>query len=95
MNGLTKVHNLNNTTDRIPPKGYATWRDWWEDRKGRKFDTCSCSDCTSAAEVGAHVQKHISTDRKWYIVPLCRRCNTKNSSESFYVRDYDLEPINK
>lgn len=92
---MAKVHNLNNTTDRKPPKGYATWREWWEDKKGRKFSTCSCYSCTSSAEVGAHVQKHGSSDRKWYIVPLCRGCNGMSSDETFYVRDNDLEPINK
>lgn len=92
---MTEVHNLNNTSDRMPPNGYATWKDWWEAKKGRKFGTCSCLGCTSFAEVGAHVQKRNSTDRKWYIIPLCRKCNTKSSSESFYVRDCDLEPIIK
>ena len=92
---IVKVHNLNNTSDRNPPKGYASWKAWWEDKKGRKFGRCSCIVCKSSAEVGAHVQKKDSTDKKWYIVPLCFECNKKPSTESFYVFESDLEVINK
>ena len=54
---MTKVKNLNGTDDNKVPSGYKSWKDWWETKKKRKFGTCSCGDCSSDAEVGAHVQK--------------------------------------
>lgn len=92
---MVEVHNLNNTADRQPPKGYDTWRQWWEAKKKHKFGTCSCYDCANSAIVGAHVQKHSSSDRKWYIVPLCRECNGKKGEVIFRVREKDLEAINQ
>ena len=35
-----------------------------------------------------------SSDRKWYIVPLCRACNKKGKEEVFEVRDNDLVAVN-
>jgi len=90
---MTKVKNLNGTSGRLPA-GYASWKEWWEAQTGRKFSSCSCSGCSAAAVVGAHVQKSGVSDMRWYIVPLCRSCNGKPSSEVFEVRDYDLVPVN-
>ena len=72
-----------------------TWKEFWEDETGRKFGMCSCKDCTSRAEVGAHVQKSDSTDHKWYIVPLCKADNNKASWEHFEVKTADLVPVNE
>ena len=94
---MTKIKNLNGTgAERYkdPPKGYSSWKSWWEAQAGRSFSTCSCSGCTSKAAVGAHVQKSGSADKKWYIVPLCSACNHKSSDEVFEVRDADLVAIN-
>ena len=52
-----EVHNLNGTSDNEPPKSFALWKDWWEEKKGEQFDQCSNRDCKNDAEVGAHVQK--------------------------------------
>ena len=30
---MIKVHNLNGTTDNKPPRGYESWKEWWEERK--------------------------------------------------------------
>ncbi len=90
---MARVHNLNGTSDRRPPSGYSSWKAWWEARKGRKFSLCSCSICVDPATVGAHVQKHGVADRKWYIVPLCDKCNQKPGTEVFSVSDGDLEAI--
>lgn len=91
---MTLVKNLNKTKDRTPPKGYNSWKEWWEDQKSREFSTCSCENCTADAEVGAHVQKSGVSDMKWYIVPLCKPCNNKSSDDIFKVRDNDLAAIN-
>jgi len=58
-NRKAEVHNLNGTSDNRPPKGYHSWRRWWEDKSGRNFGSCSCYECESGdpAEFGAHVQK--------------------------------------
>lgn len=90
---MTLVHNLNGTSDREPPNGYGSWKAWWEARKKRKCGDCSCYKCSSTATVGAHVQKHGVADRKWYIVPLCSKCNQRSSPDVFHVRDGDLEAI--
>jgi len=90
---MVLVHNLNGTSDNLPPKGYSSWKEWWEEKKGRKFSTCSRSGCATSAEVGAHVQK-VYGGNAWYIVPLCRSCNGKSSTEKFEVRENDLQPVN-
>lgn len=90
---MALVKNLNGTSDNNPPAGYVSWREWWEVKKGRKFSTCSRSDCSKSAEVGAHVQK-VGPSNKWYIVPLCKGCNNEKKDLVFEVRDEDLEPIN-
>ena len=92
---MIKVKNLNGTSDNAPPAGYSSWKQWWEEKKGRKFGTCSCGDCNSSAEVGAHVQKAYSTDLKWYIVPLRTGCNVGKKNVIFEVRENDLEPVNQ
>ena len=89
---MTKVKNLNGTTNNTPPRGYTTWRAWWEEKKNRKFSDCSLSGCSTGAVVGAHVQK-VYGGNEWYIVPLCRGCNNRSSSERFEVRDADLQAV--
>ena len=65
-----------------------------EANKGKKFGTCSCSDCIKSTTVGAHMQKVNSSDKSWYIVPLCISCNIKLKSMTFEVRKYDLVAVN-
>jgi hypothetical protein len=94
-NNMTEVKNLNNTSNekhKYPPRGYASWKAFWEDKSGKTFDDCSCSDCNNRAAHGGHVQK-VEGDDKWYIVPLCERCNNRSSDDSFYVRTSDLVPL--
>ncbi len=92
---MTKVKNLNGTSDNdSSSKGYPTWKAFWEAKTGRKFGDCSCKGCTASAAVGAHVQKADSSDRKWYIVPLCGACNHKDKEAVFEVRDNDLVAVN-
>lgn len=92
---MVKVKNLNGTSDNNPPSPYLTWKEWWEDKKGRKVGICSCEGCLNRAEVGAHVQKANVSDRKWYIVPLCTRCNVSKKNVEFSVNENDLEPVNQ
>ena len=94
MDSYVEVKNLNGTSGRVP-NGATTWKEFWENETGRKFGMCSCKDCTSRADVGAHVQKSDSTDHKWYIVPLCKADNNKASWEHFEVKAADLVPVNE
>lgn len=89
---MPKVKNLNDTSDRIPSTGNS-WRQFWEDESGKKIDKCRRRGCTEKATDGAHVIKADSDDRRWYIVPLCHKCNMKPSSEEFYVDKEDLVPV--
>ena len=87
---MTKVKNLNGTSDNAVHSGYTSWKNWWESKAGREFSTCSHKGCAASAAVGAHVQKSGVSDMKWCIIPLCRSCNGMSSTEVFEVRDYDL-----
>ena len=65
------------------PPGY------WEEHSKYIMPTyCSCEGCTNEVKVGAHVMK-TSGSRKWFIVPLCHKCNQKeepfNVDEDFLV----------
>lgn len=93
MKSFIKVKNLNGTTDNKPPKG--SWKIWWEEQTHNKFSRCSCKTCDNNAEVGAHVQKAESADRKWYIVPLCIECNVTKKNELFEVEKDKLVPVNQ
>ncbi|MBR6982012.1 MAG: hypothetical protein IKH75_00535 [Ruminococcus sp.] len=92
---MVKVKNLNGTSNRVPSDGSSSWQEWWEKKKKRKFGECSRINCSVKAEVGAHVQKALINDRRWYIVPLCRACNSSKSENGFYVDEKDLEPVNQ
>lgn len=85
---MTKVKNLNGTSNHLP-SDYDSWEEFWEDKTGRFFETCSCKGCDNLAVHGSHVQK-VDGDKKWYIVPLCATCNVGKKNMIFEVRDNDL-----
>lgn len=71
-----KVNNINGTSDKTCKCG--SWLDHWKNFSGQSLPThCPERTCTQKPEVGAHVQKDSSTDKSWYIVPLCKTCNAK------------------
>lgn len=53
----------------------GNWLKYWEDATGMKANWCHRVNCFSKATDGAHVQLDDSSDKNWYIVPLCHRCN--------------------
>ena len=70
-----------------PPSGYSSWLNYWEINFGQKLHTCQKYQCPACGEYyyrrnfdGCHVQKANSTDQKWYIMPLCDRCNHRTDS---------------
>jgi hypothetical protein len=91
----TRVHNLRGTGYRDPPDGYRTFKAWWEYKKGRRFENCSCCGrAITESGDGSHVQKVDGGD-EWYIVPLCDDCNlSKQPPMEFDVKTDDLEPLN-
>ena len=89
-----KVKNLNGTTDNYPPEGYSSWIDWWRAQTNSyaPYLPCANKNCSNAAEVGGHV-KLDSNNKRWFIVPICRACNRKPSSETYLVDSDDLAPV--
>lgn len=90
-NHMIRVKNLENTADRKPADGSATFKEFYERRRGWP-NLCSCISCRQKAEVGAHVKKVDSYDNKWYIVPLCRNHNNQFGEEIDVVEN-SLEPL--
>jgi hypothetical protein len=90
----TRVHNLR-SGDPDPPDGFHSFKSWWEYKKGREFECCSCCGCDiTGVGDGSHVQKVVGGD-EWYIVPLCHDCNvTQRPPMEFDVKTDDLEPLN-
>ena len=69
------VYNVIGSSRFPAPKGYGSWLEYWEANTGRKAYYCGASNCYKTDLVGAHVQKANSTDKHWYITPLCTSCN--------------------
>lgn len=89
---MVAVRNMRNTSDAKLPTGYSSWKEYWEEKKGRRFTLCSCCSCSNWAEEGSHVEKVDWTGMK-YIVPLCYKCNNPSNTGIFCVRDADLLQI--
>lgn len=88
---MVEVQNVHGTSkDRYArSKGGDPWLEYWEEHSKYIMPTyCSCEGCTNEVKVGAHVMK-TSGSRKWFIVPLCHKCNQKeepfNVDEDFLV----------
>lgn len=99
----TKVKNKKGTGDDNPPKGYNSWKEYWEYAKNRKFDKCSNVKCKNSAEDGSHVFSYMTVSNSiskskivelsQYIVPLCKTCNNPNNEDSIEVLTNDLLKI--
>ena len=70
---IYKVHNLRENSRP------GAWLKYWEDATGLEAGNCHRVDCLSgdnvAATDGAHVQLDAPDDDRWWIVPLCHKCN--------------------
>jgi len=62
----------------------GSWKQHWRNYGGLMMIGCSNVYCNGAAEVGAHVRKVRGSGNKWYIIPLCRSCNGKNTNLSVW-----------
>ncbi len=91
---MALVKNINGSSDNLPPRGYCSWKEFWEAKKNRRFSRCSCINCLGNAEVGGHVKK-VNGTNAWYITPICVRHNNLPDTVSYVVRDDDLLPVNQ
>jgi len=87
-----KVKNINGTSQNKCKCG--SWLQHWKNHGGFDVKYCREAKCTNTDLVGAHVQKAVSTDKSWYIVPLC---NSHNQSEDILelVQNTTLVSANK
>ena len=71
-----------------PPAGYCSWIDYWKTHQTlgawlifklpirNGYDCPMCGTQGPLNEVvGGHVQKLDSSDKSWYIYPICDSCN--------------------
>lgn len=89
-----EVKNLNGTSKErySKPKGYSSWLEYWKAESIFSIpNKCACDGCSNEVNVGAHVKK-TTNDNKWYVVPLCYKCNKKQ--ESFEVDENFLVKVN-
>lgn len=74
-----KVRNINGTSANTCKCG--SWLNHWKKFSHQSLPaTCPVIGCWEPPEVGAHVQKDNSTDKSWYIIPLCKKHNAKADS---------------
>ena len=90
---MAKYKNINGTANRTPSDGSGTWKSYYSRRK--YWPTyCSCTNCTRVAEVGAHVMKVDSYDRRWFITPMCSYHNNQ-FGEIIDIDDSKTVPVNE
>jgi hypothetical protein len=95
---MAKITNINGTSEHSAKCKCGSWKQHWLNYNGgQKLPTyCPESKCLKKTEdlVGAHVQKAGSTDRSWYIVPLCQEHN--QSKEDLTISDsINFAPANR
>jgi len=73
------VKNLNGTADNGCK--CTSWLAHWKKFSGNSVSTCTVKGCAGTDLVGGHVQKDSTTDRAWYIIPICRACNGKKGQD--------------
>ena len=91
---MALVKNINGSSDNNPPRGYNSWKEYWEDKKNRFFSKCSCVTCSEKAVFGGHV-KMVHGTNKWFIVPICARHNNVANTIAYEVKDDDLLAVNQ
>ena len=96
-----KVKNLNYSSENFPKPTCKckTWIFHWEINKypeGKKAGFCrGCGKRFDHSELcGGHVIKVDSSDKKIYIIPLCKSCNAKKDA-IYEVNETGLVPANR
>ena len=84
-----------------PKDGSDDWIEYWKRHSGIGVgyvcNDCGCLYTINNPAVGAHVRKAYSDDKKVYIVPTCKKCNSRAASDqhTFYCDSSKLVPANK
>ncbi len=68
-----KVKNINGTAKNNCNCG--SWLQHWKNYSGQTATQCRAIGCSRTDLLGAHVQKDVYYDSRWYIVPLCSAHN--------------------
>lgn len=88
-----KVNNVNGTSASNCKCG--SWLEHWKKFSGQSSPAyCSEKACTKKPDVGAHVQKDNSTDKGWYIVPLCAGHNQQTGKSLDLMESVTLVTAN-
>ena len=74
-----RVKNLNGTTGNVCTCG--SWLKHWGNFSSQTANYCMVNGCSQKPEVGGHVQRDDSSDKSWYVVPLCKTCNGKRGQD--------------
>jgi hypothetical protein len=72
------VKNINGTSQSVCSCG--SWLQHWRNFSNQQATICRALGCGRNDLVGAHVQKDVSYDNSWYIVPLCNGHNHASGS---------------
>lgn len=85
-----KIRNVKGSSkvSKNPPASYTSWIDYWRSRETlgdwfifrmpihNYYECPMCGNLVLLKDVeGGHVVKDGSTDKKWYIYPICASCN--------------------
>ena len=87
-----KIINVNGTSAN---KCYCdSWLDHWKKFSGQSTEFCLVDKCLEKDLVGAHVQKDSTTDKSWYIIPLCKKHNGETGKSLTVSDSYRLVSAN-
>lgn len=97
---MVKVKNIHGTSKeryaKSYPQNYKSWLDYWNDKCIYNSLVTNCQCCGGKKEVGGHVIKEkCENDKKWYIIPLCRQCNSPSNENYFFVDEDFLVPVSE
>lgn len=87
-----KVKNINGTSQNRCNCG--SWIQHWRNFSNQTATVCRALGCSRTDLVGAHVQKDVSYDFNWYIVPFCNAHNSASGSVEL-VNGTNLVSANK
>ena len=94
------IHNVKGSSkiSQKAPYPYGSWLQYWEGVSGNRImlnTRYNCPGCgaptTREHFDGCHLQKVGLVDRKWYLMPLCDKCNQR--TDMFSVDEKLLEPV--
>lgn len=80
-----RVKNIQNTSS-LRCK-CTNWLDHWMRFTNKRIvPQCSAYNCASKSILGGHVIKCASTDKNWYIIPLCVKHNSSQLTDCYQLK---------